>query len=196
MIQRRITSNRLRLSLVLALCMGMSVLLAGEVLAAPDPNWSVQIETSDCSGQAQQGTPECEDYDNDHYEHLDYSSIPSAETADIQILRTGYDDDYFYFEFEFVRDWDINYSTGHQIVVEIDVDADTEADRGDYYVGIYQKSEFDSTSWIDAYTQGCLDHGSNLEQMTEAVHVASAIRGGASLVHGVQMRNLAERLRM
>jgi hypothetical protein len=25
--------------------------------------------------------------------------------------------------------------------------------------------------------------------MTEAVHVAAAIRGGASLVHGVQMRN-------
>jgi 4-carboxymuconolactone decarboxylase len=49
---------------------------------------------------------------------------------------------------------------------------------------------------IDAYTQGCLDHGSNLDQMTEAVHVASAIRGGASLVHGVQMRNLAERLQM
>ena len=29
--------------------------------------------------------------------------------------------------------------------------------------------------------------------MTEAVHVASAIRGGASLVHGVQMRNHAWR---
>jgi alkylhydroperoxidase/carboxymuconolactone decarboxylase family protein len=42
---------------------------------------------------------------------------------------------------------------------------------------------------IDAYTQGCLEKGSNLDQMTEAVHVASAIRGGASLVHGLQMRN-------
>lgn len=49
---------------------------------------------------------------------------------------------------------------------------------------------------IDAYTQACLEKGSNLEQMTEAVHVAAAIRGGASLVHGVQMRNVADRLRM
>jgi 4-carboxymuconolactone decarboxylase len=32
--------------------------------------------------------------------------------------------------------------------------------------------------------------------MTEAVHVAAAIRGGASLVHGIQMRNHAERLGM
>lgn len=47
---------------------------------------------------------------------------------------------------------------------------------------------------IDAYTRGCLEKGSNLEEMTEAVHVVSAIRGGASLVHGVQMRKLAEKL--
>jgi 4-carboxymuconolactone decarboxylase len=40
---------------------------------------------------------------------------------------------------------------------------------------------------IDAYTKTCLEKGADLEQMTEAVHVASAIRGGASLVHGVQM---------
>ncbi|MFQ5670494.1 MAG: arsenosugar biosynthesis-associated peroxidase-like protein [Acidobacteriota bacterium] len=49
---------------------------------------------------------------------------------------------------------------------------------------------------IDAYTQACLEKGSNLDQMTEAVHVAAAIRGGASLVHGVQMRSVADRLRM
>jgi len=49
---------------------------------------------------------------------------------------------------------------------------------------------------IDAYTQACLEKGSNLEQMTEAVHVAAAIRGGASLVHGVQMRNVAGTLSM
>ena len=34
------------------------------------------------------------------------------------------------------------------------------------------------------------------DQMTEAVHVASAIKGGAALVHGVQMRNVAEKLSM
>ncbi|GJM44991.1 MAG: 4-carboxymuconolactone decarboxylase [Gemmatimonadota bacterium] len=49
---------------------------------------------------------------------------------------------------------------------------------------------------IDAYTQASLEKGSNLEQMTEAIHVATAIRGGASLVHGVQMKNIAEKLSM
>jgi len=49
---------------------------------------------------------------------------------------------------------------------------------------------------IDAYTKGCLEKGSNLAEMTEAVHVATAIRGGASLVHGVQMRNIAEKMSM
>ena len=49
---------------------------------------------------------------------------------------------------------------------------------------------------IDAYTRSCLEKGSDLDQMTEAVHVANAIRGGASLVHGVQMRSIAEKLGM
>jgi 4-carboxymuconolactone decarboxylase len=40
---------------------------------------------------------------------------------------------------------------------------------------------------IDAYSKECLQQGSDLEQMTEAVHVATAIRGGASLIHGLQM---------
>ena len=46
---------------------------------------------------------------------------------------------------------------------------------------------------IDAYSTDALEKGADLDQMTEAVHVASAIRGGASLVHGVQMRNHAGR---
>ena len=49
---------------------------------------------------------------------------------------------------------------------------------------------------IDAYTRNCLEKGSNLSEMTEAVHVVNAIRGGASLVHGIQMRNIAEKLSM
>jgi len=49
---------------------------------------------------------------------------------------------------------------------------------------------------IDAYTQASLEKGSNKEQMTEAIHVAAAIRGGASLVHGVQMRNVTDQLSM
>ena len=47
---------------------------------------------------------------------------------------------------------------------------------------------------IDAYTRACLEKGSSLGEMTEAVHVANAIRGGASLVHGVQMRKIAKKL--
>jgi 4-carboxymuconolactone decarboxylase len=40
---------------------------------------------------------------------------------------------------------------------------------------------------IDAYSKESLQQGADLEQMTEAIHVATAIRGGASLVHGLQM---------
>lgn len=49
---------------------------------------------------------------------------------------------------------------------------------------------------IDAWSQECLEKGSNLDQMTEAVHVAAAIRGGAALVHGVQMRKRNAQLSM
>jgi alkylhydroperoxidase/carboxymuconolactone decarboxylase family protein len=49
---------------------------------------------------------------------------------------------------------------------------------------------------IDAYTTGSLEKGATPEQMTEAVHVAAAIRGGASLVHAMQMRNKLEKLSM
>ena len=49
---------------------------------------------------------------------------------------------------------------------------------------------------IDAYSHACLEKGADLDQMTEAVHVANAIRGGSSLAHGVQMRTIAEKLGM
>ena len=49
---------------------------------------------------------------------------------------------------------------------------------------------------IDAYSKDALEKGSNIDQMTEAVHVACAIRGGSSLVHGVQMLNHADSLGM
>jgi 4-carboxymuconolactone decarboxylase len=48
----------------------------------------------------------------------------------------------------------------------------------------------------DAYTRACLEKGSNVAEMTEALHVVTAIRGGASLVHGMQMRKIAEKLSM
>ena len=49
---------------------------------------------------------------------------------------------------------------------------------------------------IDAYTTTSLEKGADLEQMTEAVHVACAIRGGASLVHGMQMKEHARKAGM
>lgn len=49
---------------------------------------------------------------------------------------------------------------------------------------------------IDAYTKDTLQKGCTEEQMMEAVHVAGAIRGGASLVHGVQMMNQVKKLSM
>ena len=49
---------------------------------------------------------------------------------------------------------------------------------------------------IDAYTKSSLEKGADMDQMTEAVHVAAAIRGGSSLVHGVQMRNRGTKISM
>jgi len=47
---------------------------------------------------------------------------------------------------------------------------------------------------VDAYTKSCLEEGMSLEHMTEAVHVASAVRGGASLIHAIQAHNSVEKL--
>ena len=49
---------------------------------------------------------------------------------------------------------------------------------------------------IDAYSKESLQQGSDLEQMTEAVHVATAIRGGSSLIHGLQMLDHVNKLVM
>ncbi|MBC7447692.1 MAG: carboxymuconolactone decarboxylase family protein [Hymenobacteraceae bacterium] len=49
---------------------------------------------------------------------------------------------------------------------------------------------------IDAYSTDSLQKGADEQQMMEAVHVAAAIRGGATLVHGVQMMNKVKELAM
>jgi 4-carboxymuconolactone decarboxylase len=49
---------------------------------------------------------------------------------------------------------------------------------------------------IDAFTTGSRVAGSNLEEMPAALHVAAAIKGGAALVHGVQMRKKADQVSM
>jgi alkylhydroperoxidase/carboxymuconolactone decarboxylase family protein len=49
---------------------------------------------------------------------------------------------------------------------------------------------------IDAYATDAVEKGYSEAQMMEAVHVAGAIRGGASLVHGVQMMNKVKEISM
>lgn len=49
---------------------------------------------------------------------------------------------------------------------------------------------------IDSYTEDAMSKGYSEAQMMEAVHVAGAIRGGASMVHGVQMMNKVKELSM
>lgn len=49
---------------------------------------------------------------------------------------------------------------------------------------------------IDAYTDSALQKGADEEQMMEAVHVATAIKGGSVLVHGVQMMNKSKEILM
>lgn len=49
---------------------------------------------------------------------------------------------------------------------------------------------------IDAYSTDAYEKGWNEAQMMEAVHVAASIRGGASLVHGVQMMNKIKEIAM
>jgi 4-carboxymuconolactone decarboxylase len=63
-------------------------------------------------------------------------------------------------------------------------------------IGLAVSSAVQCPYCIDAYTKASLEKGCDKAEMTEAIHVATAIRGGASLVHGVQMRNVAESLGM
>ncbi len=47
---------------------------------------------------------------------------------------------------------------------------------------------------IDSYTQTLLSMGVDEEEMTEAIHVAAAMKAGITLVHGVQMKNVVDKL--
>jgi alkylhydroperoxidase/carboxymuconolactone decarboxylase family protein len=49
---------------------------------------------------------------------------------------------------------------------------------------------------IDAYSSDAYEKGYSEQQMMEAVHVAAAIKGGAVLVHGVQMMNKVKEIGM
>ena len=45
---------------------------------------------------------------------------------------------------------------------------------------------------LDSYTNSCLEKGCDADEITEALHVANAIRGGAALAHGVQVRKIID----
>ncbi len=47
---------------------------------------------------------------------------------------------------------------------------------------------------IDAFTKSSLEKGADSDQMTEAVHVAAAVKGGSALVHGLQMKKIAKKV--
>ena len=54
-----------------------------------------------------------------------------------------------------------------------------------------------SCPWcVDSFTTNCLENGADEEQMMEAVHVASAIKAGSTLISSVQMIKQAEKLGM
>ena len=46
---------------------------------------------------------------------------------------------------------------------------------------------------IDAWAVGAESAGATRDEITEAIHVASALRGGATLVHGLQAVNALDR---
>jgi 4-carboxymuconolactone decarboxylase len=47
---------------------------------------------------------------------------------------------------------------------------------------------------IDAFTRECIAEGMDMDHITEAIHTASAVRGGAALIHGLQAQNVAEKI--
>ncbi len=49
---------------------------------------------------------------------------------------------------------------------------------------------------IDSFAQTCLENGVSTGQMVEAIHVASGIRGGATLIHGLQALNAVDKVSM
>ena len=49
---------------------------------------------------------------------------------------------------------------------------------------------------IDAYSSDAYEKGYSEAQMMEAVHIAAAIKGGAALVHGIQMMNKVKEIAM
>ncbi|MGD9764858.1 MAG: hypothetical protein AB7V27_14180 [Candidatus Binatia bacterium] len=118
--------------------------LASPASAQPNNSWvdaSLVVGTvSDCSGSSSQTDTAqalpCQSYNADLYESLEYTaSVPQpADDADIQLFRAGADANFLYVEWDLAADWDVNTSTSHHFIIEVDVDPDMETTRGDNYV--------------------------------------------------------------
>jgi uncharacterized repeat protein (TIGR01451 family) len=139
--------------LLLLLFSLFSAVMVHPALGKPDKDWEWSVSRSDCSGASDQGSTECSSYTTDLYEDIDYD-IHGADSADIHTIRAGADDEYVYIEFEFKGHWSDHHSKENQIVLEFDVDPDVESNRADYYVGLYQKKDFNKKDWVDAEKKG------------------------------------------
>ena len=49
---------------------------------------------------------------------------------------------------------------------------------------------------IDSYAQACLEAGSSMDEMTEAIHITAALKAGAALIHGIQAHNSVNKVMM
>jgi alkylhydroperoxidase/carboxymuconolactone decarboxylase family protein len=58
--------------------------------------------------------------------------------------------------------------------------------RAKYLIALSVAHALQCPYCIDAHTQTARGAGASADEITEAIHVAAVIRGGATLVHGVQ----------
>ncbi len=128
----------------------------------PDESWTKLPVNAvkDCSGEFAQtndasGTgdaKDCQEYDDDLYESLDYTNKGPGSADIVKMLFAG-DDDYIYVQWKMAADWDIDDSASHNYYVEIDVDPDTENNpgpRGDYYIRVVFKGSCNNGSFTDS----------------------------------------------
>ena len=47
---------------------------------------------------------------------------------------------------------------------------------------------------IEAYTETCLQEGCDQDQMAEAIHVAAVMKAGITIAHGLQSKELSDKL--
>jgi uncharacterized repeat protein (TIGR01451 family) len=106
---------------------------------------------SDCVGTSYRGQVNsgngCQVYDTDIYENWDASGSGAGDT-DLWYVRSGGDAWFFYFEIETRLSWDYDASgESRAYQVELDVDAATEANRGDYLLTYQPSRSHQGMTW-------------------------------------------------